>query len=115
MARVLLIAACCLVLGISDAAFAQPPGTGGQESLTAGREFPMAKGVAIIGGCFGAALCAAGGGYAISRLGSSCIDSIARQPEAGHAMFAPLVIAAAMIEGGMLFAIVACLYGISMI
>jgi len=73
---------------------------------------PLAKALAIVGACLGAGLCAAGAGYSIARVGSSCIESIARQPEAGGAMFAPMVVTAAMIEGGMLLAIVVCILGV---
>jgi F0F1-type ATP synthase membrane subunit c/vacuolar-type H+-ATPase subunit K len=67
--------------------------------------------VLIIGTCLAAALCAVGGGLAISRLGRACIEAISRQPEAAGSMFAPMIVTAAMIEGGMLFAIVVCLVG----
>jgi len=70
-----------------------------------------ASGIALIGACLGAAACVVGGGFAIARIGSACIEAIARQPEAAGAMFAPMIVAAAMIEGGMLFAIVVCLVG----
>jgi len=73
---------------------------------------PMAKALGIVGACLGAGLCATGAGYGIARVGSSCIESIARQPEAGGAMFAPMIVAAAMIEGGMLLAIVVCILGV---
>jgi F0F1-type ATP synthase membrane subunit c/vacuolar-type H+-ATPase subunit K len=67
------------------------------------------RAVAMIGACLGAALAAAGGGYGVARIGSGCIESIARQPEAARDMFAPMVVAAGMVEVGMLFAIVVCL------
>ena len=71
-----------------------------------------AKSIAVVGACIGAAIAAAGGGYGVSRIGSACIESIARQPEAARDMFAPMVVAAGMVEVGMLFAIVVCLLGI---
>ncbi len=77
-----------------------------------GDDFPVAKAIAIIGACLGAGLCAVGGGYAIARIGGQCIEAIARQPEAAGSMFAPMIITAAMAEGGMLFAIVVCLLGV---
>lgn len=83
-----------------------------QVAQAAPETFPLAKGIAIVGVCLGAGICAVGGGYGIARIGSACIESIARQPEAGGAMFAPMVVAAAMVEGGMLFAIVVCLLGV---
>lgn len=72
--------------------------------------FPHA--IAIVGACIGAALCAIGGGYAIANIGGKCIEAIARQPEAAGTMFAPMIVSAAMVEGGMLFAIVVCLLGV---
>ena len=95
---------------------AQGPGAADSSGQTAaagqGEFFPMSKALSIIGSCLGAALCTVAGGYGIARIGASCIESIARQPEAGAAMFAPMVVAAAMVEGGMLFAIVVCLLGV---
>ena len=75
---------------------------------------PMSIGstIATIGACIGAGLCVAGGGLAIAKVGAACIQSIARQPEAGGTMFAPMVVAAAMIEGGMLFGILVCLLAV---
>ncbi|HOD83219.1 MAG TPA: F0F1 ATP synthase subunit C [Phycisphaerae bacterium] len=72
----------------------------------------MARGLAIIGACWGAGFAAVAGGIGIGRIGGSCIEAIARQPEAAGALFAPMIISAAMVEGGMLFAIVVCLMGI---
>jgi F-type H+-transporting ATPase subunit c len=60
----------------------------------------------------GAAGAAIGGGFGIARIGSRCVDAIARQPEAAGSMFAPMIVTAAMVEGGMLFAMVVCLLGV---
>ena len=76
------------------------------------KPFGLAHGLAIAGACFGAGLAAIGGGWAISRIGGQCIDSMARQPEASGAMFAPMIVTAAMVEGLVLFAIVVCLLGV---
>jgi F-type H+-transporting ATPase subunit c len=70
------------------------------------------RALSVIGACIGAAIAAAGGGYGVGRIGSACIESIARQPEAARDMFAPMVVAAGMVEVGMLFAIVVCLISI---
>lgn len=72
----------------------------------------MAKALGIFGACLGAAGAAIGGGFGIARIGSRCVDAIARQPEAAGAMFAPMIVTAAMVEGGMLFAMVVCLLGV---
>jgi len=71
-----------------------------------------AKSLSVVGACIGAALAAIGGGLGVGRIGAACIESIARQPEAARDMFAPMVVAAGMVEVGMLFAIVVCLLGI---
>ena len=65
--------------------------------------------ITVLAGCFGAAACAIGGGIAISRLASTCIESMARQPEAAGSMFLPMIIAAGMIEGAILFSILVCM------
>ena len=77
-------------------------------------EFSIARSIALIGATLAAALAAIGGGYCLSRVGLACIDSMARQPEAAGSMFAPMFITAAMVEGGMLFAIVVCMLAILM-
>ena len=84
----------------------------GDSEKKAGDDVSLPKALGIVGACLGAGLAAIGGGFGIARIGASCIESIARQPEAGGAMFAPMVVAAAMVEGGMLFAIVVCLLGV---
>ncbi len=68
------------------------------------------RAIALLGVCLGVGLIAVGGGMAIAKIGAACIESIARQPEAGGSMFAPMVVAAAMIEGAMFFAILVCAY-----
>lgn len=69
----------------------------------------IARAVTTIGACLSAGVCALAGAVGISRIGGKCMEAMARQPEVAGAMFAPMVISAAMIEGGMLFAIVVCL------
>ncbi|MBI5866035.1 MAG: ATP synthase F0 subunit C [Planctomycetes bacterium] len=61
------------------------------------------KGLAIIG----AGLAIIGAGLGIGRIGGSTVESIARQPEAANAMFTPMIITAAMIEGAAFFAVIA--------
>ncbi len=69
-------------------------------------------GLAVGGACVGAGVAAVGGGFGIARVGSHCIESMARQPEAAGSMFAPMIVTAAMIEGAMLFAIVVALLAV---
>jgi F-type H+-transporting ATPase subunit c len=97
-----------LILLVSPTALAQDDAAGGQ-----GDGLSLAFALTVGFGCLGAAICTIGGGYAIARIGGKCIESIGRQPEAAGSMFAPMVIAAAMVEGATLFAILVCLYGVS--
>ena len=101
----------------TSAAFSQEPPTAkpaGEPAATqpaaqaapAAGEFSQGKGLAVLGACIGAGLAAIGGGLGVGRIGGGMVESIARQPEAAGAMFAPMIITAAMVEGGMLFAIV---------
>jgi len=116
MTNVHRLALICLLVAVvpSVAPAAPEDGSDPAEAKAAEptRENALGKGITIIGVCFGAALSAFGGGMAIAKIGRSCMESIARQPEAGAQMFGPMVIGAAMIEGGMLFAILVCLFGI---
>jgi F-type H+-transporting ATPase subunit c len=77
-----------------------------------GRVVPIAKALGIVGACLGAGLAAIGGGLGIARVGGSGIEAIARQPEASGAIFSPMIVTAAMIEGIVLFAMVVCLLGV---
>ena len=49
-----------------------------------------------------------GAGLGIGRIGGSAMDGIARQPEAGSDIRLSMIIAAALVEGAALFAIVVC-------
>ena len=52
---------------------------------------------------------AIGAGLGIGRIGGSAMDAIARQPEAYSKIQLAMIIAAALIEGAALFAIVVAL------
>jgi F-type H+-transporting ATPase subunit c len=54
----------------------------------------------------GAGLAVIGAGLGIGRIGGSAMDAIARQPEATNKIQLAMIIAAALIEGAALFAIV---------
>ena len=57
----------------------------------------------------GAGLAVIGAGLGIGRIGGSAMDAIARQPEAYSKIQIAMIIAAALIEGAALFAIVIAL------
>jgi F-type H+-transporting ATPase subunit c len=54
----------------------------------------------------GAGLAVIGAGLGIGRVGGQAMDAIARQPEAGGKIQTAMIIAAALIEGVALFAVV---------
>ena len=59
----------------------------------------------------GAGLAAIGAGIGIGRIGGSAIESMARQPEATSTIQTNMIIAAALVEGVALFAVVVALLG----
>ncbi len=63
----------------------------------------------LAGGAFGAGLVLVGAGYGIGKIGSSAVESIARQPEVAGSIQTAMIITAAMIEGVTLFALVVCM------
>ncbi len=54
----------------------------------------------------GAGLAAIGAGMGIGKIGASAVEAIARQPEVSSKIQTAMIIAAALIEGAALFAIV---------
>lgn len=114
LCQLLMLLSVVGVLAAPGLASSDPNSTGepAAKAAPAGPEESWSKSVAVIGACLGAALAAAAGGYGVAKIGSGCIESIARQPEAARDMFAPMVVAAGMVEVGMLFAIVVCLLSI---
>ena len=65
-----------------------------------------AKGTANAGGAIGAGLAAMGAGIGIGQIGKGAVESIARQPEALNDIRANMILAAALVEGAALFAII---------
>ena len=57
----------------------------------------------------GAGLAVIGAGLGIGNIGGSAMDAIARQPEAAGKIQTAMIIAAALIEGVALFAVVVAL------
>ena len=66
-------------------------------------------GLGTLGATIGAALTAIGAAFGIGKIGSSAMESIARQPEAANNIRMSMIIVAALIEGVALFAVVVCL------
>jgi len=58
---------------------------------------------------FGAGIAVIGAGYGIGKLATSAMEGIARQPEAAGDIRGSMILAAALIEGVGLFALVVCI------
>lgn len=57
----------------------------------------------------GAGLAATGAGLGIGKIGAAALESIARQPEVAGDIRANMIVAAALVEGVALFAVIVCL------
>lgn len=68
-----------------------------------------AVGVSKLGAAIGAGLAVIGAGLGIGKIGGSAMEVIARQPEASGDIRMNMIIAAALIEGVALLAVVVCL------
>lgn len=86
----------------SQAADPAPGASGAHESAT----FLTTDGARKLGGAIGAGLVIMGGAAGIGRIGSSAVESMARQPEVAGQISTGMIITAAMIEGATLFAVV---------
>ena len=71
-----------------------------------------AVGVSKLGAAIGAGLAVIGAGLGIGKIGSSAMESIARQPESSNDIRANMIVIAALVEGVALFAIIVCLLAI---
>ncbi len=72
--------------------------------LQAGESF-VGQGLAGIG----AGLAAVGAGIGVGRIGGSALEAMARQPESTGDLRANMIVAAALVEGVALFAVIVCL------
>lgn len=75
------------------------------ELLTVLVDTMMNQGLAGLGA--GAAVI--GAGIGIGRIGGSALEAMARQPEATGDLRANMIVAAALVEGVALFAVIVCL------
>lgn len=65
-----------------------------------------------VAAAIGAAIAAFAAAFGIGKIGKSTMEAIARQPESAGNMRTSMIIAAGMIEGAALFAIIVCLLAI---
>jgi F-type H+-transporting ATPase subunit c len=66
----------------------------------------------LAGTAFGIGMIILGASYGIGRIGSSAVESMARQPEVAANVQQTMLIAAALIEGVTFFALIVCLLSI---
>lgn len=67
-----------------------------------------AIGLAKLGAGIGAGIAAIGAGLGIGKIGGSAMEAIARQPEASSDIRSNMILAAALVEGVALFAVIVC-------
>jgi len=110
--RLVKIAAiCCVVLLIAAPAFAQQPPADAAAAARAPAAGSMSQnGFSIyLGGALGAGLVMLGAAAGIGRIGSSAVESMARQPEVAGSIQTAMIISAALIEGATFFALIVCM------
>ena len=76
--------------------------------LTIFLQAAMGASLAKVGAAFAACLAVFGASWGISKIGSTALEAIARQPEAAGDIRSGMVLAAALIEGIAMFAVVVC-------
>jgi F-type H+-transporting ATPase subunit c len=62
-----------------------------------------------LGAAFGCGLIIIGAAYGIGKIGSSAVESMARQPEVAGNINTAMIVAAALIEGATFFGLIVCL------
>ena len=66
-------------------------------------------GIGKLGAAIGAGIAVLGAGIGIGKIGGSAMEAMARQPESSGDLRMNMIIAAALVEGVALIAIVVCL------
>jgi F-type H+-transporting ATPase subunit c len=70
------------------------------------------KAFGMLGGVIGCGLIVMGAAKGIGNLAGKATEAIARQPEMGGRIFTTMIIAAALIEGVTLFALIICMLAV---
>lgn len=109
MSKYLLSAAVAATLLFAVPAFAQEAGEAASSAGTQIWIIPSTPAGAFFGIAIGAGLIIMGAGRAIGNIGSSAVESMARQPEAAKDISGGMILSAALVEGATLFAIVVML------
>ena len=90
------------LLALGALAILAPEALANQGGAAAAAGTTMGKGLAALG----SGLAVVGGGVGIGLVGKGAVESIARQPEATGKIQINMILAAALIEGATLFAVV---------
>lgn len=106
---ILSAAAAVAVVGIFGASDVLAQVAGGTAPAPAPVVIPPDNAIAYAGAGIGAGLALIGAGLGIGRIGGSATEAIARQPEAGNDIRGAMILAAALIEGVALIALVVSL------
>ncbi len=80
--------------------------------LTILLEAAATLGLAKVAGAFAASITTIGAAMGIGKIGSDAMEAIARQPEAAGDIRSNLIVAAALIEGVALFAVIISLLAV---
>ncbi|HEX8341341.1 MAG TPA: ATP synthase F0 subunit C [Tepidisphaeraceae bacterium] len=104
MKKFLNLIAVLTILALPTLALAADPTVGPNTTNNATGDAGVSTGTGLA--VLGAGLAVIGAGLGIGRIGGSAMEGIARQPEAGARIAANMIIAAALVEGAALFAIV---------
>lgn len=80
-----------------------------QEAAAAAPADGASRNLIYLGGAFGAGLVILGAAFGIGKIGSSAVESMARQPEVAGNIQTAMIIAAALIEGATFFALIVCM------
>lgn len=95
---------------------ATPGETGATAQPAAAAQAVEAKGAnrfsIFFGGAFGAGMIILGAAFGIGRIGTSAVESMARQPEVAGNIQTAMIISAALIEGVTFFALIVCLIAV---
>lgn len=92
-------------------------GQGSQSSATvASPTVPMEQiphwSIIYLGAAASSGVIILGAAYGISKIGTSAVESMARQPEAANAINTAMVVSAALIEGVTFLALIVCLLSV---
>ena len=106
MIRFLTVLAVVVVfLAVATPAMAQPASGAEGEAKAEGSK----PALIYLGGAFGAGIVILGAGLGIGKIGSSAVESMARQPEVAANIQTAMIIAAALIEGATFFGLIVCM------